>query len=149
MGGKWSASRPGSVLPPGKDLRYPLYRRLGGPQSRSWRRCYRKNSFGNAGDRTRSPGRPVCSQTLYWLSYPGFRIISITISFILLKLRSRMYLKCFATIWTCITSGYFILGFLYILSMKSVCCFFLCLYFRLKISSFGLDSRISSLIWSQ
>jgi hypothetical protein len=34
-GGGWSASRPGRALPRGKDFRYPLYRRLGGPQSRS------------------------------------------------------------------------------------------------------------------
>jgi len=33
-GGEWSASRPGRSLPPGKS-RYPLYRRLGGPQGRS------------------------------------------------------------------------------------------------------------------
>jgi hypothetical protein len=38
-GGEWSASRPGRPLPPGKEPpRYPLYRRLGGPQSRSGRR---------------------------------------------------------------------------------------------------------------
>jgi hypothetical protein len=37
-GGEWSASRPGRALPPGKDPRYPLYRRLGGPQSRSGHR---------------------------------------------------------------------------------------------------------------
>jgi len=35
-GGEWSASRPGSSLPLGKT-RYPLYRRLGGPQGRSGR----------------------------------------------------------------------------------------------------------------
>jgi hypothetical protein len=34
-GGEWSASRPGRALPPGKEPRYPLDRRLGGPQSRS------------------------------------------------------------------------------------------------------------------
>jgi len=34
-GGEGSASRSGSSLPPGKT-RYPLYRRLGGPQGRSW-----------------------------------------------------------------------------------------------------------------
>ena len=33
-GGERSASRPGSTLPPGKT-RYPLYRRLGGPQGLS------------------------------------------------------------------------------------------------------------------
>jgi hypothetical protein len=36
--GEWSASRPCRALPPGKGPRYPLYRRLGGPQSRSGRR---------------------------------------------------------------------------------------------------------------
>ena len=35
-GGKWSAARPGRTLPPEK-IRYPLYRRLGGPQARSKR----------------------------------------------------------------------------------------------------------------
>jgi hypothetical protein len=33
-GGEWSAARPGRTLPPGKT-RYPLSRRLGGPQGRS------------------------------------------------------------------------------------------------------------------
>jgi hypothetical protein len=33
-----SASRPGRALPRGKDPRYPLYRRLGGPQSWSGHR---------------------------------------------------------------------------------------------------------------
>ena len=32
--GKWSAARPGRTLSPGKT-RYPLYRRIGGPQGRS------------------------------------------------------------------------------------------------------------------
>jgi hypothetical protein len=32
---EWSASRPDRALAPGKDPRHPLYRRLGGPQSRS------------------------------------------------------------------------------------------------------------------
>jgi len=35
-GGEWSAARPGRTLLPGKT-RYPLYRRLGGPQGRSGR----------------------------------------------------------------------------------------------------------------
>jgi hypothetical protein len=30
-GGEWSASRPSHALPPRKDPRYPLDRRLGGP----------------------------------------------------------------------------------------------------------------------
>jgi hypothetical protein len=32
-GSEWSASLPGRALPPVKDPRYLLYRRLGGPQS--------------------------------------------------------------------------------------------------------------------
>jgi hypothetical protein len=47
-GGVWSASRPGRALAPG----YPFDRRLGGPQSRSGRRGYRKNPFATAGDGT-------------------------------------------------------------------------------------------------
>jgi len=35
-GGEWSAARPGRTLSPGKT-RYPLYKTIGGPQSRSGR----------------------------------------------------------------------------------------------------------------
>ena len=35
-GGEWSAARPGRTLPPGKT-RYPLYKRLDGPQDLSGR----------------------------------------------------------------------------------------------------------------
>jgi hypothetical protein len=45
-----------TLYPRGKTPGYPLYRRLGGPQSRSGHR---------------SPGRPARSQTLYCLSYPS------------------------------------------------------------------------------
>jgi len=38
-GGEWSAAHPGRTLPPGK-IRYPFYRRLGGPQGRSGRAEY-------------------------------------------------------------------------------------------------------------
>jgi hypothetical protein len=48
--------------------RYPFYRRLGGPQSRSGHRGYRKNPLPRPGIEPRSPGRPVRSQTLYCLS---------------------------------------------------------------------------------
>ena len=54
-----------AALPPGKT-RYPLYRRLGGPQGRSGR--VRKNSPPTA---IRSPDRPARSESLYRLSYPG------------------------------------------------------------------------------
>jgi hypothetical protein len=37
-GGEWSTSRPDRAMPRGKDPRYPLYRRLDGPQSWSGHR---------------------------------------------------------------------------------------------------------------
>jgi hypothetical protein len=69
-GGEWSSSRPGRALPRGKDPRYPLYRRLGGSQRLCAQRIEEK-SLPLPGIEPRSPGRPVCSQTLYWLSYPA------------------------------------------------------------------------------
>jgi hypothetical protein len=61
--GEGSASRPGRFLPPGKT-RYPLYRRLRGPQGRSGQ--VRKISPPTG---IRSPDRPVRSQSLYRRSY--------------------------------------------------------------------------------
>ena len=54
-----------AALPPGKT-RYPLYRRLGGPQGRSGR--VRKISPPTG---IRSPDRLARSESLYRLSYPG------------------------------------------------------------------------------
>jgi hypothetical protein len=63
-GCEWSASRPGALYP-----RYALDRRLGGPQTQ---RIEEKNILPLPGIEPRSPSGPVRSQTLYWLSYPGF-----------------------------------------------------------------------------
>jgi hypothetical protein len=74
-GDEWSASRPGSAFTSReKDPRNPLYRRLGGPQSRSGHRGYRKNPLSLSGIEPRSAGRPARSQILYCLSYPGSKI---------------------------------------------------------------------------
>jgi hypothetical protein len=54
-----------AALPPGKT-RYPLYRRLSGPHSRSGR--VRKISPPTG---IRSPDRPARSESLYRLRYPG------------------------------------------------------------------------------
>ena len=62
--GEGSASRPGHSLPLGKT-RYQLYRRLGGPQSRSGR----VENLVLTG--IRSPDRPARIQSLYRLSYTG------------------------------------------------------------------------------
>jgi hypothetical protein len=53
-GGEWSASRPGSFIRREKAARYPLDRRLGGPQSRSGRRGEEK-SFDPTVTRTLTP----------------------------------------------------------------------------------------------
>jgi hypothetical protein len=42
---------PAALYPRGKDRRYPLDRRLGGPQSRSGHTGYRKNPLVSTGDR--------------------------------------------------------------------------------------------------
>ena len=63
--GEGSASRPGRSLPPGKT-RYPLYRRLGGPQGPSGQ--VRKISPPTG---IQPPDRPARSQSLYRLSYPA------------------------------------------------------------------------------
>jgi hypothetical protein len=71
VGGEWQLHAP-ATLPPGKSPRYPFYRRLGGPQSRSGRYGEVKLFFYPIGTRTPAPlGRPARSQSLYRLSYPG------------------------------------------------------------------------------
>jgi hypothetical protein len=60
-----------AALLPGKSPRYPFYRRLGGPQSRSGRYGEAK-IFYPTGTRTPAPlGRPAHSQSLYRLRYTG------------------------------------------------------------------------------
>ena len=69
-GGEGSASRPGSFLPPGKT-RFPLYRRLGGPQGRS----------GQARKISPPPGfdpraiQPVASRYTDWATRPTSLLI--------------------------------------------------------------------------
>jgi len=63
--GEGLASLPGCFLPPGKN-RYPLYRRLGGPQGPVWAGA--ENLAPPTG--IRSPDRPARSQSLNRLRYP-------------------------------------------------------------------------------
>ena len=90
MGGQHHAP---AALPPGK-ARYPLHRRLGGPQGRSGR--VRKISPPTG---IRSPDRPARSESLYRLSYPGRQkdICFILIVMPLQQLRKRI-LEGIATI---------------------------------------------------
>jgi hypothetical protein len=55
-----------AALPPGKQTRYPFYRRLGGAQEPVWMDA---ESLAHTG--IRSPDRPACSESLYRLSHPG------------------------------------------------------------------------------
>jgi len=64
-GGEGSASGPGRPSPPGKT-RYPLYRRLGGPQGWSGQAWKISPPTG-----IQYPDRPTRSQSLYRLSYPA------------------------------------------------------------------------------
>jgi hypothetical protein len=97
-GGEWSASRPGHALP-----RYPLDRGWVGPRAGlyagSWRKilCLCRGS---------NPGRPVHSQTLYWLRYPGLSrlyvsvvLVIIILGFRFLKLAFRMHWKDQRSVW--------------------------------------------------
>ena len=63
-GGEWSAARPDRTLPPEKT-RYPFYRRLGGPQSRSGR----AENLVPTGIRSRTV-QPVVSPYTDWATLP-------------------------------------------------------------------------------
>jgi hypothetical protein len=67
-GGEWSASRPGHFTPGGKNPRYPLDRRLGGPQNRSRRGGVERDL---SPCRESNPDRPAYSLVTI-LSYTGF-----------------------------------------------------------------------------
>ena len=67
-GGEWSAARPGRTLPPGK-ARYPLYRRLGGPQGRSGR----EENHVPTGIRSRTV-QPVVSRYTDWATRPTYAL---------------------------------------------------------------------------
>ena len=65
-GGEWSAARPGRTLPPGKN-RYPLYRRLGGPQGQSGR----AENFAPPGFDPRTV-QPAVSSYTDWATRPTY-----------------------------------------------------------------------------
>jgi hypothetical protein len=74
-GGKWSVSCPGCNLTPGKGHQVSIVQEAGWPQNWSGHRGWRKNSLPLSGIEPRSSGLQVRSQTLCWLSYPGYRFI--------------------------------------------------------------------------
>jgi hypothetical protein len=68
---------PAALYPREKDHRYPLDRRLGGPQCLSGHRVYRKNPFPLPGIEPGSPGRPARSQDTILTELPGSLLPSI------------------------------------------------------------------------
>jgi len=74
-GGEWSVARPGRTLPLGKT-RYPLYRRLGGPEDRYGR------AENIAPTRIRSRTFQPLAQSLYQLSYPAHDAVMYPVIFI-------------------------------------------------------------------
>jgi hypothetical protein len=98
MGVSGQHHAPAALYPRGKDPRYPLDKRLGGPpraglDAEAWRKilCLCRGS---------NPGRPVSSQTLYWLSYPEYRLNVIKFATQLLVLRVLWSLT-----WRCWSCG--------------------------------------------
>ena len=88
--GEWSAAHPGRTLSPGKT-RYPLYRRLGGPQGRSGR----AENLVPTGIRSQTV-HPV-TQSLYLLSYRAHLYIKYPLLFVRfywnLNVRDRFFLR--------------------------------------------------------
>jgi hypothetical protein len=68
-GGEWSASRSGRSLPPGKGPPVPIVQEAGWAPEPVWtQRLEEELSFLCQGSKPRSPGRPVRSQTLHWVT---------------------------------------------------------------------------------
>jgi hypothetical protein len=87
--GEWSASSPGCALPPGRGP--PGTHWTGGwvdPRAGLDNEARGKILSPLRGIEPRSPGRPVRSQTLYWLSYPGSHLLRYGLYITLLFNRS-------------------------------------------------------------
>jgi hypothetical protein len=77
MGVSGQRHAPAALYARGKDPRYPLNRKLGEPQS--WSDTEARGKI-LCLCRGLNPGRPLCCQTLYWLSYPAPILTSKTIT---------------------------------------------------------------------
>jgi hypothetical protein len=77
-GGEWSALCPDCPLAPRTGHALPIVQEAGWTPEPIWTQRLEEKSF--HGCRGSNPDRPVRSQTLYWLSYPG-------------SLRSNTYIK--------------------------------------------------------
>jgi hypothetical protein len=87
---RWVVSfTPWSLYPQGRNLRYPLDRRLGEPQSQCGHTVEGKNSQPSLGIEPQISYRPARSQSLYRLSYRG-SWSSISLLFILTKVANSL-----------------------------------------------------------
>jgi hypothetical protein len=99
-GGEWSAS-PAAIWPQGKDFRYQFCRRLGGPQSRSGYRGYRKILSPLPGIEPRSPGRPVRIYPTILTEPPGSYVYAILLNYVVLMLYAASHCCDFPQWDTC------------------------------------------------
>jgi hypothetical protein len=99
-GGEWSASCPGRALPPGKGSRYHWTEGCVGPRTSLDTEVRGKILLPLLGIEPRSPGHPVRSQTLYWLSYPG-SIHMYTIELHIISSQYKCYLLNISNIFRC------------------------------------------------
>jgi hypothetical protein len=72
-----------ATLPPGKELRYPLDRLLGGPQSQSWR-CGEEKILDPSGTQTPTT----------WSSSPSPVTIPIELSRLVANIMAKLFLCC-------------------------------------------------------
>jgi hypothetical protein len=68
MGVSGQRHAPAALYARGKDPPVPIVQEAGWAPEPVWAKRLEEKSFAPAGDRTRSPGRPARSQTLYCLS---------------------------------------------------------------------------------
>jgi hypothetical protein len=71
--GEWWASHPGRALPPGRGPLVPTEQEAGWAPEPVWTQRLEEKSSAPVGDRT--SGRPVRSQSQYWLSYSGCHLL--------------------------------------------------------------------------
>jgi hypothetical protein len=69
-GGECSVSHTRCALPPGKGPLVSLVQEAGCSLQLVWTQRLEEKSFPLPGIELQSPGCPVCSQTVHWLSYP-------------------------------------------------------------------------------
>jgi hypothetical protein len=75
MGVSGQRHAPTALLPPGKGPPVPIVQEAGWASEPVWtQRLEEKNPLPPPGIEPRSPGRPVRSETLYCLSYPGSNV---------------------------------------------------------------------------